>query len=225
MNRRRCLCLMAITCVVAVSITGCMTINPTNPRAMFTVSASRQVVPFTASFDATLSFVPTGDNVSYYWEFGDGGSATGPIVDHQFQSTGEYVVTLTVLDASGRRDTTSITVAALNPLPNATFTYSPRSVDGGSLIVGASEWITFDASESTDDGEIVSYRWYFGDGKEKEGKIVEYRWHVPGTYNVVLSVTDDAGDTSTTVQMIRVEGVPGGCYPWVCEDDPMGGCQ
>lgn len=52
---------------------------------------------------------PEGDPLSYSWDFGDGGTATGPSAVHVFPRTGEQRVTLTVRD--GLASTTlSVTV-------------------------------------------------------------------------------------------------------------------
>jgi len=200
-----------------------MKLQLTDPQAMFTASEDEHVIPFTASFDATLSYNPNGEIISYLWTFGDGGSDTGPVVDHIYEQDGVYEVTLTVFDNEGRTASTSMSVKALNPLPTAGFFYSPRSTMDEDLVVSASEWITFDGVQSTDDGEVVSYRWNFGDGNEADGQIVEHRWLWPGTYNVVLTVTDNDGASSTCIEQINVIGGQPcnaditGDVPWSCE--------
>jgi large repetitive protein len=223
MTRRRLVGLLATLCLVAVSISGCVKLQLTSPHAMFTASANAHVIPFTASFDATLSCNPNGEIVSYLWTFGDGGSDTGPVVDHTYSQAGLFDVTLTVFDENGRTASTSLAVQALNPLPTAEFSYSPRSVMEDNLVVSASEWITFDGTQSDDDGEVVAYLWNFGDGNEAEGPIVEHRWLWAGTYNVVLTVTDNHGDSSRCVQQVTVlGGTPcntdiTGDVPWSCQ--------
>jgi PKD repeat protein len=115
---------------------------------------------------------------------------------------------LTVIDDHGVSAASSITVRALNIPPTAKFSYSPKSQLNDDFIVGASEWITFDASESTDDEEIVSYSWNFGDGWKDEGKVVKHRYLWAGTYNVALTVTDNDGGQTTYVNAIDVMGGP-----------------
>jgi PKD repeat protein len=222
MKRRKLVLILAVMGLLVGSISGCMKLQPMTPQAMFTASEAEHIIPFTASFDGTLSYNPDGEIVSYLWMFGDGGSDTGPVVDHVFQQDGVYDVTLTVFDSEGRTASTSMRVQALNPLPTAEFTYSPRSTMEENMVVSASEWITFDGADSTDDGEVVAYRWNFGDGTESDGQVVEHRWLWPGTYNVVLTVTDNDGDESTCVEQITVlGGAPcnadvTGDVPWSC---------
>jgi hypothetical protein len=66
----------------------------------------------TMTFNALKSNDPDGEVVTFEWNFGDGKIATGVIVDHVYESIGEYNVTLTVTDDRGesRKLTTEITV-------------------------------------------------------------------------------------------------------------------
>jgi len=202
---RLCL-LLGATALVIGSVGGCLEFGVTQPQALFTASPAEHVIPFTASFDGTLSRKAGCDIVSYVWTFGDGGGATGALVDHAYTVDGVYKVTLTVIDERGASDSTSTHVDAQNPLPTATFSYSPKSNMEGTYIIGASEWVTFDASESADDSGITLYEWDFGNGDMAVGSIVEYRYRIAGIYNVVLAVTDDDGDSSSYVQQVTVFG-------------------
>jgi len=61
-----------------------------------------------------------------------------------------------------------------------------------------SDTILFDASQSTDDGQIVSYHWNFGDGAVATGVRVTHDFGLAGTFNVVLTVTDNQGISVST---------------------------
>jgi len=70
------------------------------------------------SFDGRGS---SGDGLSYRWAFGDGGNGGGGRIAHVFTQPGTYDVTLTVVDADGERDATSVTVTVdPGPAPDAT---------------------------------------------------------------------------------------------------------
>jgi len=47
------------------------------------------------------SFDPGGTIVNYLWDFGDGTSGTGAVVNHQYSSSGVYSVSLSVSDSNG----------------------------------------------------------------------------------------------------------------------------
>ncbi len=204
--------LLALAFLVILAVTGCLGLNSGGPQALFTASPVEQVIPFTVTFDGTLSCDPNGRIISYLWDFGDGSGGRGPVAAHTYEEDGVYVAQLTVFDERGTSSSCSLTVHALNPLPTATFFYSPKSRMVDEYIVGCSEWIEFDAGDSVDDGNIVAYDWDFGDGETDTGKVVKHRYFSPPpqgeTYTVVLTVTDDDGGKAEYAEQLRVLGGP-----------------
>ncbi|MGM0718181.1 MAG: malectin domain-containing carbohydrate-binding protein, partial [Halobacteriota archaeon] len=83
--------------------------------------------------------------------------------------------------------------------PTASFTSSPTAPE-------TDEAVSFDASDSSDDGAIESYEWDFdGDGTtDATGEQVTETFDSPGDYDVELTVTDDDGDTDTATQTVTV---------------------
>jgi PKD repeat protein len=69
--------------------------------------------------------------------------------------------------------------------------------------------VIFDGSESEDvDGEIVSYRWEFGDGAGDEGVQVTHVYENGGDYTARLVVTDNEGKTGIATELIDVYQPP-----------------
>ncbi len=63
--------------------------------------------------------------------------------------------------------------------------------------------------QSTDpDGEVVSWRWEFGDGNTSTLRNPTHRYTRKGTFTVRLTVTDDDGATDTTTRTITVVNLP-----------------
>lgn len=62
-------------------------------------------------FEVSATDPGTQDELSYAWDFGDGGTATGRRVDHTFDADGLYTVTVTVNDGDGGEDTSTLDVA------------------------------------------------------------------------------------------------------------------
>ncbi|MEM6431602.1 MAG: PKD domain-containing protein, partial [Deinococcota bacterium] len=68
------------------------------------------------NFDGTGSTDPDAEegetfrDDDYRWDFGDGTTATGPQVSHQYEAAGSYEVTLTVEDRDGDTDTATISL-------------------------------------------------------------------------------------------------------------------
>jgi PKD repeat protein len=78
-----------------------------------------------------------------------------------------------------------------NRPPTAELFFSPAAPREGDSVL-------FDGSRSTDDGQIVSFVWSFGDGGTGTGSRAAHRYLIAGTYNVVLTVTDDRGARAST---------------------------
>ncbi|WP_082093090.1 PKD domain-containing protein [Methanosarcina siciliae] len=138
------------------------TSNPSN-ESPISSAGSNQTVPFgsTVYFNGSES---TGNNiVSYSWDFdasnGIQQDATGPIVNHTYETAGEYTVTLTVTDANGNTDSDTCTITVLEKskatkvhisspnitLPGKTFTVDIL-IDPSISINGAQLDILFDSS-------------------------------------------------------------------------------
>ena len=69
----------------------------------------------------------------------------------------------------------------------------------------AGEAIEFDASASTDDGEITGYLWELGDGGEATGVLATHEYALPGEYEVTLWVTDDEDQVESLTLTVTVE--------------------
>lgn len=95
------------------------------PVASITAPSSA-VVGETVTFNASQSFDPDGTIVSYYWNFGDGITASGAVVQHTYSNAGTYTVTLTVTDNEGSTNSTSMTIVVQVPPTTA-----PQPSGGG----------------------------------------------------------------------------------------------
>jgi len=162
------------------------------PIAIFTESAETVSTGEIISFNASESYDPDGDIISYFWDFDDGTNATDVIlVEHAYADNGVYVVTLTVTDDDGSTATVTSIKAVLNRPPVSSFTVSAPTVQTG-------ETVHFDASGSKDpDGHIICYVWNFGDGTSAVGVSVSHAYENNGDYMVTLTVIDDDGATSS----------------------------
>jgi len=146
-------------------------------------------------FDASASQAPSNNPIATYaWNFGDGGRSTGRTTNHSYDSAGTYVVVLTISDALGRSAETSrsLTVSP-GTNPSASFVFSPTTP----LV---NQQVNFNAVGSTPapGRQIVTYVWDFGDGTPAvNGPQTSHRFTRIGTYTITLTVTDDAGRTST----------------------------
>jgi PKD domain len=75
---------------------------PGAPVAAFTFGPPNPKAGDVVLFDASASFDPDGNIVSYDWDWGDGDlHGSGKNQDHDYAASGTYFVTLTVTDNSG----------------------------------------------------------------------------------------------------------------------------
>jgi len=69
--------------------------------------------------------------------------------------------------------------------------------------------VSFDGSRSSDaDGQVTEYAWDFGDGDSDSDALVEHEYTAAGTYEVVLTVTDDEGGADQATVVIEVSESP-----------------
>ncbi len=152
-----------------------------------------------ATFDASGSFDPDGTIVHFYWEFGDGTTATGNLTKHAFASSGNFSIRLTVTDDKNSKGTTVRNIMVhSNQAPIAV-------ANASSTRVYAGEQIEFSSTGSLDpDGSISSYIWNFGDGTSGEGLAIVHSFSLAGNFTVSLTVTDSAGAASSAFVSITV---------------------
>lgn len=82
--------------------------------------------------------------------------------------------------------------------PTPSFSFYPPSAKVG-------ENVSFNASASKDpDGSIVEYQWVYGDGDIEYGVTQVHDFPKAGTYNVILTVTDNAGNKASTTRPLTI---------------------
>ncbi len=150
--------------------------------------------PLSVSFNASAS---SGEIASYSWSFGDGGSGTGVSTSHTYQEAGNYTATLTIADASGATDTSSVGITAAEQSPPLKASISTDTTSGAPPLA-----VAFNGTGST--GEIVSYQWSFGDNNQGSGSAVGHTYEAAGSYTATLVVSDSAGNSSQDTVNITV---------------------
>jgi PKD repeat protein len=164
-----------------------------DPAALF----STQCQDNACEFDGAGSSDPDGQILSWNWKFGDGGTASGAQVAHQYVAAGSYSITLTVKDDAGASDSRShtVTVSLPNANPEAVFSVSCDALD-----------CSADAAGSADpDGQITSWHWELGDGQSAAGPGIAHSYAAAGTYTITLTVSDDDGASGTASHSVNVQ--------------------
>jgi PKD repeat protein len=138
--------------------------------------------------------------VACFWEFGDGATTVEYHPTHAYATSGVFTVRLTVIDDDHVANSVEHDVEVVNAPPVAAFSFTPSPAT-------VLDDVKF-TDESTDDGEIVAWRWEFGDGAESDEQNPEHKYAAKGKFTVKLTVTDN-GDLSDSVEHeITIKNLP-----------------
>ena len=156
-------------------------------------------VPFTVTFDANASQIK--NPVDWEWDFESDGiiDAYSAAVKHTFRTPGLNPVKLTITDAQGNTHQKTINVNIRRAGTVAKITASPVA---GPVPLE----VTLDGSGSTtDDGEIVSYKWQFpGQPLQQRSAQVTYLFEQIGDFPVTMQVLTSKGQTDSETFIISV---------------------
>lgn len=155
-----------------------------------------------------------GTGLSYFWDFGDGGTASLANPTHTYSGPGIYTVSLQVVDINGcdsmvvKQD--AITIADFE----AAFTADTTFANCPPLQVTFQTSIT-----SVHPG--VSWAWDFGNGASSSLPIPIHNYSTAGVFDVsmILSAASGCADTLVLDSLITIEG-PMGSFTL----DPAAGC-
>jgi len=156
-------------------------------------------------FNGSGSSDPDGSIVQHDWNFGDGNSGSGVDTDHTYLVEGSYTVTLTVTDVGDLQNSDTVDLDVDDGFNQTPVAVIAQPVNCAGLTCN------FDGSGSSDpdlfspDGDIVSYKWNFGDSYTGTGATPSFTYDTAGEKTVKLTVTDDGdsgGLTSTEVSVV-----------------------
>ncbi|MCK4392484.1 PKD domain-containing protein, partial [Candidatus Bipolaricaulota bacterium] len=99
---------------------GCAWLFNKPPVAVISANPTSGEAPLEVTFDASESYDPDGDEISYEWDFGDGKGAEGETVQHGFGSPGSYTVRLLVTDSKEKSGTSSKSISVSQPPDEST---------------------------------------------------------------------------------------------------------
>ncbi|MGM0475446.1 MAG: PKD domain-containing protein, partial [Bacteroidota bacterium] len=85
------------------------------PVVEFTISDNNIVTGEEITLDASGSFDYDGEITEYLWDFGDGDSATGPVVSHTYLTDSVFTASLTITDNEGKSAGGSERVYVIDP--------------------------------------------------------------------------------------------------------------
>ncbi len=149
----------------------------------FTVSDSSGCEPLMVTYTNQSSGSGT---LTYFWNFGNGQTST--LEDPwsiNYLYDGNYVVSLTV--SNGTQTDTYTRNIIVFAKPDAHFTFSGNP--DGCLPIS----LTFTDQSLPGSAPVSQWYWEFGDGGSSVLQNPAYSYYIPGTWNVMLEVTDTNG--------------------------------
>ena len=168
------------------SITRNIVVRP-NPTVDFTAP---NVIACKAPFTVNFQDISPGA-VSWQWNFGDGGNSTLQNPTHQYNTAGQYTVTLTITDSKGCQNSVSKSsfVRIIKP-----------TVAIGNAPAGGCVPFTFNPIGAVNaiDG-IATYFWDFGDGFTSTSPTPSHTYASIGNYTLKLVITTTGGCTDSIV--------------------------
>ncbi|MBS1509873.1 MAG: PKD domain-containing protein [Bacteroidetes bacterium] len=142
------------------------------------------------------------------WDFGDGATSTQQSPTHTFADTGNYTITLTVVNhTTGCSYTKTQPIRIINEKAN--FVVSDT-------VICKNNGINFTAV-GNNPPDIAAYDWNFGDGNSGSNAATAHVYTQAGTYTVQLIITDIFGCRDTLIKplYIKVDGPTAAFTPGV----------
>lgn len=185
-----------------------------NVGTIFTADIQQEMAGLSVMLDASGSS-SSDQIIDYLWDFGDGVSGQGALVNHLYASAGTYNVTLTLVSASENNvSTIEISVADNDNLPPVVdFNCREHVLIAEMFTINAavSQYSLECVSASTDpDGDSLSYHWQTGEGVTLSRDSRFSRAFVNGgELEIILTVSDSVHSVELTqLFLITGNGVP-----------------
>ena len=137
----------------------------------------------------TFTDQSTNNPTSWAWDFGDGNTSTVQSPAHTYATLGTFEVCLTVTNEAGNNISCQSLEVSLSP--QAVFTVVP----------GENGTYTF-TDQSTN--SPTSWAWDFGDGNTSTLQNPTHTYTAPGTFNVCLTVTNEAGNNMSCQSLMVI---------------------
>ena len=184
----------------AVPLTKTVNVNDTVPTAALTAPASAiegttvNLVGFGTAYDSP---------VSYSWNFGDGNTGIGQVVNHVYLQQGNYNIVLTVTDNDGSTATANQLIIINDTSPSIVASAVPYP------FVQEGVSVQFYGNASTAYDTPLTYSWNFGDGVTSTAPTPTHSYTSQGNYFVNLTITDSDGSSNSTIlSVVIIDAVP-----------------
>lgn len=169
----------------------------------------------------TISFVnttsSTSSNVSYTWNFGDGGTSSLYSPTYTYSAAGTYTVTLQAMVSGGTSGCVASTsrAARVYEVPSANFAYTNVCQSDSAVFTNLTSYSGGIGS--------MTFDWNFGDGYTSTQESPKHQYLTPTNYSVELVGTTMEGCTDTKSYVVSIYNMPSANYSYsdVCYGELM----
>ncbi|GAB3927204.1 PKD domain-containing protein [Mucilaginibacter myungsuensis] len=141
---------------------------------------------------------------AWIWDFGDGTKGNTANPKHTYAKPGNYDVTLTIVNENGCQNTSVKQTVHIWGLPKPVFEADKA--------VCVTKPVTFTDRSTSENSNIVSWVWDFGDGSALVTRTaadpLTHTYNKTGTYHITLTLVNAGGCTGTITQSITVNQMP-----------------
>ncbi len=141
----------------------------------------------------TNTSAPLTGDYTIEWDLGDGTTSSDISPTHNYNTPGSYDVTLTITSPTGCTGTESFSSINIQSGPLIGFNFSDPCILGP---------IIFTNTTTAGGAAITNTTWNFGDGNTSSELSPVHDYGTPGSYDVVLVVSDAEGCTTNLEQTV-----------------------
>jgi len=186
------------------------------PTAVISAAPQQGSAPLSVSFSGSGSSDPDGDALTYAWNFGDGGTASGINASHTYTTNGSFTTTLSVSDTAAHTSQATAlimvgTTQSGTPIPHHTST----SITPAPVVIGHQETITSTISNSGDPAPFIIDQEIYDANANKVAQNVSDNQIIPkgGTANYSFSwLPPTVGNYTVKVGLFKQGWA--GLYEW-----------
>ncbi len=169
------------------------------PTVAFGNAPNGGCIPF--DFTPTANVITVDNVVSYFWEYGDGFTATttvptGPL--HTYTIAGNYTIKVTITTSGGCTESVELVNGIRTGTPPASnFTVTPIDACASDVIN-----FTFVPSGLT---PVDEYLWNFGDGNTSALQNPTYTYTDSGYFSVTVTAYNNKCPTASAAQVVHIK--------------------
>ena len=174
--------------------------------------------PYNGVIDESIHFTGSASGgespYSYYWDFGDDETSEEQNPTHEYDTSGNYTVTLTVTDDHDNtsNDTTWAEIKESNDPPD-----NPERPEGNIYGKTNTEYTYSTSTVDSDPEDLIYYMWDWGDGENSEWTepyhsgetcTLSHTWTDKGSYEIRVKAKDNynnESDWSDPLEIYRTE--------------------